>query len=417
MTASGVHLERKAAPWGIAVLLLVSVFINYVDRGNLSIAAPVLAPELALTPAQLGWLFSAFFWTYSVFQILSGWLVDRFSVNWVYAAGYLLWSAATLATGLTGTFAALFAVRLLLGAGESVVYPACSRILVTHFSETQRGLANALVDAGSKAGPALGTLLGGLLVARWGWRALFVIVGAVSLLWLLPWYLWAPPAQPAAERRARQSPGFIEILGRREAWGTSLGMFCFGYVWYFLLSWLPSYLVMERHFSLESMAVLGSLPYWAVAASAVLCGWASDRWIARGSSPTRVRKTFVASGLVLMCVFMLPAVLAPTATSAVGMLILVYLSIGLFSSNVWAVTQALAGPLAAGKWTGIQNAVGNLGGVISPLVTGLIVARTHRFFLAFLAAAVMSGLGAAAYLLMVGRIEPLGWRGQGDDAA
>ena len=291
MTSPSVTTRAKKDDWGLVFLLLVSVFVNYVDRGNLSIAAPVLGPELSLTPTQLGLLFSAFFWTYSVFQIVSGWLVDRFDVSWVYAAGYLLWSLATLLTGFTGTFATLFAMRLLLGIGESVAYPACSQILVRNFPEHQRGRANALIDVGTKAGPALGTLLGGLLVARYGWRALFIITGLVSMLWLVPWYFRAPhQVAPTAGQRDR-GPGLVRILQRRAAWGTSLGMFCYGYAWYFLLSWLPSYLVMERHFGMRTMAVLGSLPYWAVAVSALVCGWLSDRWIARGASVTRVRKT------------------------------------------------------------------------------------------------------------------------------
>src|SRR5262249_18823169 len=146
--------------------------------------------------------------------------------------------------------------------------------------------------------PALGTLVGGLVVARYGWRALFVTVGLVSLVWLIPWYLRAPRQPVVQPGPTLPGPGLAEILARRDAWGTSLGMFCFGYVWYFLLTWLPSYLVTERHFAMETMAVLGSLPYWAVAASVTLCGWASDRWIGRGSTPTRVRKSFAVAGLL-----------------------------------------------------------------------------------------------------------------------
>ena len=417
MTASGVRSARGTSQWGVVVLLFIAIFINYMDRGNLSIAAPILRLELSLTPTQLGLLFSAFFWTYAVFQIVSGWLVDRFQVSWVCAGGYLLWSAATLLTGLTNTFITLFAVRLLAGIGESVVYPACSQIVVRNFSEEQRGRANSLIDAGAKAGPALGMLLGGLLVARYGWRALFVIVGAVSLLWLVPWYFYAPRHAVATLKERAQGPGLLEILSRRDAWGTSIGLFCFGYAWYYLLTWLPSYLVMERHFSIETMATLGSLPYCAVVLSTVTSGWASDRWIACGTSPTRVRKTFVISGLGLMGAIMLPVALVSNAHVAVGLLVLAYLSIGMFTSNVWAISQTLAGPLAAGRWSGIQNAIGNLGGVISPIVTGLIVTRTHSFFLAFLAAGVMLGLGAMAYLLIVGRIEPLTWRAHREDAA
>ena len=138
--------------WRMVGLLSLSVFVNYVDRGNLSVAAPVLARELSLSPAQLGLLFSAFFSTYSFCQIPAGWLVDRFSVNRLYAAAYALWSVATLLTGFAHTIASLLIVRLVLGLGESISYPACSQILVRNFSEQERGRANSLIDAGAKAG-------------------------------------------------------------------------------------------------------------------------------------------------------------------------------------------------------------------------------------------------------------------------
>src|SRR5437868_5947124 len=154
----------------VLILLACSVFINYIDRGNLSIAAPLLKGELKISDSQLGLLLSSFFWTYALFQIVSGWMVDRFNVNWVIAGGFFLWSAATAATGLIHGFVALMALRLILGMGESVAYPSYSKILARHFPEYHRGLANALIDAGSKCGPAIGTLLGGVLMARYGWR-------------------------------------------------------------------------------------------------------------------------------------------------------------------------------------------------------------------------------------------------------
>lgn len=395
--------------WWVIVLLLASVCINYIDRGNLSIAAPILGPELSLNTVQIGLLFSAFFVTYSLFQIVSGLLVDRFNVNWVYAAGFLIWSAATFATGLTSTFAALIVLRLLLGAGESVVYPAVSKIVVTNFPEERRGLANALVDAGAKLGPAIGTLAGGLLVANYGWRVLFVALGLGSLVWLIPWCLYARNTVVDKQQKTSYAPGFREILGKLDAWGTSLGLFCYGYVWYFLLTWLPSYLVMERHLSLSAMAWVGSLSYWIIAASTTFCGWASDRWIRRGTSPTLVRKGFVISGL-LLCMLVFPAALASSSAVAVSLLLAVCVAIGLFSSNVWALTQTLAGPFAAGRWSGIQNAVGNIGGILSPLVTGWIVSRTGSFLLAFGIAAAMLFCGAASYIFLVGRVEPVTWQ-------
>jgi MFS family permease len=191
--------------------------------------------------------------------------------------------------------------------------------------------------------------------------------------------------------------------------GTSLGLFCYGYVWYFLLSWLPSYLAMERHLSIRAMAFFGALPFCASGLSALFAGWLSDRLIARGATATRVRKGFVVSGL-LLCMLMLPAAIVDSVPVAIALITAACCAIGLFSSNVWAITQTLAGPLAAGKWSGMQNAAGNLGGVASPLLTGLIVARTHSFFLAFVCATVALLVGALAYLFVVREIAPLAWR-------
>src|ERR1700690_1882309 len=155
--------------WSVLALLVVSIFINFIDRSNLSVAVTDIEKELSLDDRQAGLLLSGFFWTYALFQIAAGWLVDRYNAYWVYAAGFLLWSIATALTGFGAGFAVLFGLRLVLGAGESVAYPSYSRIISDDFPERHRGLANALLDAGSKAGPAVGTLLGGLIVARYGW--------------------------------------------------------------------------------------------------------------------------------------------------------------------------------------------------------------------------------------------------------
>jgi ACS family D-galactonate transporter-like MFS transporter len=176
----------------VLFLLALSVFINCLDRGNLSIAAPLLKNEFQLSATQLGVLLSSFFWTYSFFLPLSGWLVDRLDVKWVIASGFVLWSAATAASGAVHAFGTLLLARLALGAGESVSYPACSTILSRYFPEHKRGFANATIVAGMALGPAVGTLAGGILMNRFGWRPVFLVVGLTSLLWLLPWLRWMP---------------------------------------------------------------------------------------------------------------------------------------------------------------------------------------------------------------------------------
>jgi MFS family permease len=394
----------------VLILLVLSVAINYLDRGVLSVSAPLLQRELSLSATRMGLLFSAFFWSYSVFQLVSGWLVDRYDVKRVFGAGFLLWSLATAAVGWITGFTWLLCARVTLGIGESVAYPGYSRILARDFPENRRGLANSLIDAGSKVGPALSTLVGGLLVDRFGWRALFLGIGLGSLLWLIPWMMFVPSRRGTGRIERDGGASLLDIIRRREARGTCLGMFSLGYVWYFLLSWLPSYLVNERGMSMRSMAVLGSLPFWAMAAASLLGGWLSDWRISHGASVTRVRKAFVAGGLLLCCVTLLPAAAVRDPNLSIILLIVSCSSLGLFTSNVWAVTQTLAGPEAAGSWTGIQNAVGNIGGVLSPLLTGLVVTRTGSYYLAFALASGVLALGAASYLILIGEIRPLKWK-------
>jgi MFS family permease len=268
-------------------------------------------------------------------------------------------------------------------------------------------LTNGLIDAGSKLGPALGTLIGGLVVARYGWRALFLGLGLGALPWLLPWAAFALPVKVESAEEIRDRVGYLQILRQRSAWGTFLGLFAINSAWYFSLMWLPSYLVMERHFSLKTMAILGSLPFWALAVSATLSGWLSDHLIARGASVTRVRKTFAAAGLLLLGGFILPAAVVPDHRAAIALLIAGFFSFGLTTSNHWAITQTLAGPMASGRWTGVQNAIGNLAGGIVPTVTGLIVEKTGSFYLAFVAVCVVLVLGAIGFVFVVGPIAPV----------
>ncbi len=405
---------RARGQWILLALLVVSVTINYIDRGNLSVAASRLSTELDIGPERIGRLLSAFFWTYAAMQILSGWLIDRFSVYWIFAGGFFIWSTATALTGFAGGFAAIFALRLLLGIGESVSYPAYSKIIAQGFTEQHRGLANGLIDLGSKAGPALGLMIGGPIVSHYGWRPLFVSVGLISLLWLIPW-AWI------ARRNTRQSqnsvalsgleegPGLLEIAAQKSAWGTFLCLFCGNYVWYFLLTWLPWYLVRERHYSEVAMGRFGSLAFWAVGLASLISGWISDRLVEHGGSPTFVRKMFAAGGLT-GAIVIIGVPLLQRESSSLYVLIFACISFGCYSSHPWLISQTLAGPAAAGRWSGMQNAIGNLAGVVAPWLTGRIVQETGHFVYAFVVVSVMLGLGATSYLFLIDRIEPIVWR-------
>lgn len=395
----------------VVVLLVIAALINYIDRGNLSIAASMIEDELRISPARLGILLSAFFWTYASCQLISGWLVDRFNVNWVMASGFLLWSAATSLTGFAHGLIGLFAARLLLGAGESVAYPSFSKIFANHLPETRRGFANSAIAAGVWLGPALGILAGGMLMAKFGWRPFFIVLGLVSMLWLLAWIWWMPrgPALSAAGGK-HVGPGIAEILGQRSMWGTCAGLFCVNYVSYFLITWLPYYLIRERHLTLTRMSRIGALVYLVGSVTATICGWLSDRWIIAGRAPTIVRKGFLSAGMIFSAIFLVAAVAAAGLRGAILLLLLAGAAYGVAASNAWAITQALAGPQAAGKWTGFQNFVANLSGVAAAALTGFIVDRTGRFFWAFTATAIIAVLGCLSYTFIVGPIEEVRWR-------
>src|SRR5882762_6565282 len=269
--------ESKASSQGLGpllfpvILLHVAILINYIDRTNLSIASPILRVELGLSPAQIGFLSSAFFYTYSACLFFIGWFIDRFNVNYVLGVGFLLWSAATAATGLVHGFALLFAMRLLLGGGRSVAFPSFSKVLSNYVPEHARGIANGIIIAGMRTGPAIGALGAGLLMAKYGWRPVFIGIGLVSLLWLPLWFLFMPRGAGLAHASSQSvQPSTLEIFAQRSFWGVTIGHFAANYYIYFMLTWLPVYLVQERHLSLEEMPKIGALYYLCDAISTIL---------------------------------------------------------------------------------------------------------------------------------------------------
>ena len=408
--SSPVTSGQPAMQWGLLILLIVAVFINYIDRGNLSVSAGKISDELRLNPAMMGQLSSAFFWTYALCQVPAGWLIQRYDVHRVFAIGFLLWSLATAFTGLANSFVTLFAFRLVLGIGESVAYPAFSKIIAKDFPENQRGKANGFIDAGSKLGPALGTLIGGLIVANLGWRSLFMILGFGALLWLPFWLRSAPKAHSATDPKPvpLKEPTALDLLSRRAVWGTFFGLFSLNYGWYFMINWFPFYLEKYRGFSTEKMAVLGSLPFVMIAISATLGGWLSDRLISKGYTPTLVRKSFIVTGL-LTATILYPAGIAPNDDISMGLFLFACFAFGFASSNHWAVTQTLAGPSAASKWTGFQNGFGNFAGVAAGWVTGELVNKFKNFDAAFLAVACMLVIGSISYAFIIPELKPIDW--------
>jgi MFS family permease len=410
LTAPASQIKTNAIGPAVVPLLAIAAFINYVDRGNLATAAPFIKDELQLTSTQIGLLLSAFFWSYVPAQILAGWLAERINPYRTLAIGLALWSIATAASGVASGFAMLLALRVLLGLGESAAFPCSAKLLAQHLPADKLGSANGLIGVGMALGPALGTFFGGLLMARLGWRTVFVLFGLASLLWLLPWYFSTRKASAQADGRARDfGPSFANILRRREIWGASLGQFCGNYAFYFVISWLPLYLVKARGLSVAQMAQIGGFIYLVYAASSFVTGRLSDRWIRSGAGTNRVRKTVIISAHVIMAASLVAAAMGDITVSVIS-LFCAAVAFGFNTPTLYAIGQTLAGPRVAGKWIGIQNCIANLAGIVAPIITGLVVDQTGQYYWAFIIAAVVATTGILGWGVMIRKVAPLDWQ-------
>ncbi len=388
-------------------LLAAALFINYVDRGAVPTAAHLIQDDLGFSAQQLGVLMSAFWWLYALLQFPVGWLVERFGARSLLGGGLALWACATMLVGVVHSFGALLALRLLLGVGESVGFPSVSKLLATVVPVERIGLANGIVAFGYLSGPAVGTLVGGMLMASHGWRSAFWVFGALSLLWLLPWSRVRLPAQPVTPSGGADPP-MRALLKRPELWGTSLGLFSVNYAFYFTLTWLPFYVVREHGFSTEKMAEFTFLAYLVHALSGLGAGWLIDRVVARRGRANLAYKAVMGAthvGFVgcMVCIALAPAPWALAAIFAYQVLD------GANSPGVFGIPQILAGPRAAGRWVGIQNGIGNFAGVIAPALTGYLLGDSHHFTSAFLVAALVSALGVVGWVLMIPKVAPLEW--------
>jgi MFS family permease len=398
------------APYALIVLLGAALMINYVDRGTISTAAPLLEKQLALSPSQLGWVLSAFFWAYVSSQPLMGWLSDRVGAARVLAGGFTLWSVATVLTGLSAGLTALVGARLLMGVGESVTYPSALALLAQRVTDRHRARATSVLQLGGMIGPALGTFLGGVLMVHYGWRAMFIALGAASLLWLIPWYaqVASAPAPSAVALSAAAGPAYTDILRQRALWGTMLGNFCSNYAFYFVFTTLPLYLVHERGLSLLSMTHLTSAFYLVDSVSVLATGWLLDAWMRRGASAGQAYK----SALVLSAAGVGACLLGSGGAAApVAALLLLAAAVmdGLNAPAVCSLVQTFAGPLASGRWMGVQNAVSNVAGVVAPIVTGYLVQWTGHYAVALWVAGVVALLGLIGWLLVVPAVRPVDW--------
>jgi MFS family permease len=386
------------------LLLGAAVFLNYVDRATIGIAAPLMIGELKLTNTAFGVAASAFFWVYGPVQLLIGWLVDRFSVYRILALGVLVWAVATFLTGFVAGFTSLLILRLMLGVGESIAFPGTSKIIAEQIPAERRGMANAVISIGIALGPAAGTLAGGLILASHGWRAIFIAFGIVTLLWLLPW----PAATRGLRSGNRSGSGQVpirRIISRWALWSMSIAHVASNYGFYFLLIWLPNYLEKSRGLGHGEMTTIATLGYLAQAVAAIGFGLWSDRWTRSGRSEASIRRWMMAIAQLVQGAAIVGVLFAESTAALTLWLCLAGICTGSLSLNIYAVAQMFAGPRAAGTWIGVQNALGNaFSGIAGPIITGVIV-DAAGYAGAFYVVAAVAVLGGLWWIVGVPKIE------------
>lgn len=411
----------------VAVLLFVSVVINYLDRANLSVAAPQLAKDLGFDDAQKGWILAAFGWTYAALQVPGGWLVDRLPPRVLYPVAIALWSLATIGLGFVGSVAGLIGLRLLVGALEAPSYPINSRVVTTWFPERERATAVGFYTSGQFVGLACLSPLLYAVQNAFGWQMVFLVTGGVGVLWAAVWYaLYREPLESRAANAAeialiRAGGGFVDlaarqkqcadgfrwadlgtVLSHRKLWGLYLGQFCLTSTLWFFLTWFPTYLVDFRGMDFIKAGLLGSVPFLAAFAGVNCSGILSDRLVRAGWSLGLARKLPIIAGLLI-------------SSSIIGAnyvenptLVILFLSLAFFGNGLasitWSLVSAIAPERLLGLTGGMFNFVGNLASVGVPIVIGrLVKGGDFAPAITFIAATALAG--AICYGLVVGKVE------------
>jgi ACS family D-galactonate transporter-like MFS transporter len=413
--------------WRIAWLVGAGVLINFLDRISLSVAAPQLQLTFSLTAAQMGLLFSAFFWSYAILQIPAGLLLDRFGVARVGRWGALLWSVASIMTACAGGFAGIFAARLLLGIAEAPSFPLNAKATGYWFPRGERALSTALFDAAAKFSNVIGVPLVALAVVMLGWRWGFGLAGALSFAYFIAfrWLYRDPSKHPGLTHEEREyivtngatpegrlstsrpAGMLIYLLGNRKIWGLSIGFAAYGYCFYLFLTWLPGYLVHTMHMSILQSAGYAAIPWiFATLSDLLVGGWLIDHLIRKGFDDTRVRKSVL---LIGMCGGL--AVFGATTTEnpllAIGWITIALSGLAAAAPVGWSLPSLIAPKNGVGAVSGIMNFANNLMGVVAPIVTGYILGRTQSFAMAFTVAGVVLLVGAASFYFLLGPIEPI----------
>ena len=411
----GIQKKRYLVYIGLFVLM----FINYLDRVNLSVAAKSIAESYNLSPIDMGYIFSAFLWTYLVCLIPMGLLADRFGGRAITYSTLGLWSLAGIWTGAATSYSSLFASRLVLGIGESASYPAGGKIIREWAPQGERGVAAAFLNSGAHAGLCVGSMLVGALILQFGWRESFYITGALGVVMAIAWFAfyrrpeqasWLSQSErnlilnergettPSATTEMTQSSALKGLLRSPSMWALALTQGCAGYTLYLFMTWLPSYLAATRGMDVLKTGLFSAIPYGVAAVLGLGLGWFSDSLLKRSGSLNAERRKLIAALLLLSSVIL--------ATPFVES---IWLIVALISVSLACVATAMAMNIALtadllmdGRYSGVATSLlimgGNLFGTAAPIVTGYVVAATGGFSGAFLIAGVLL-LGGAVVIL------------------
>ena len=405
-------IQRRAL-----AMLVVAGAVNYIDRATLAVANPLIRQDLGLSIEQMGYLLSAFLWSYAFSQLPTGAMVDRLGPRRLLAMGLTLWSLAQLLGGLVRGFGEFFAARLLLGVGEAPQFPTGARVVRDWFNPRDRGLATGVFNCASTLGTAISLPLLTYLMLSFGWRATFVIMGVAGLVMAAVWFVFYrdPPAvaltpeetayrtagDPAGQRTQVTFREWKTLFRFRTTWGMITGYFGCIYLTWIYTAWLPGYLEIERHMSVKATGIAAAIPFACGVVGGVLGGYLADVLVRRGWSPMNSRKVPAALALLGTSACTVAAAYVTSNALAVAFisasLFLVYVT----STCAWALSSVGAPTNCTASIGAMQNFGGYLGGALAPMVTGIIVARTGSFVLALVVGAAIGVVSAASYLFMV----------------
>ena len=381
----------------LSVFCFTCLALSYMDRWNLSVAAPLLMREFGWNEERLGLLQSLFFYGFTLSHLPGGWLADRFGGRRVLGAGTLGWTIATGLTPLAGGFPGLAGARVVLGVGEGMNMPSISSLVGRWFPVEERTRATVVNLAGIHVGTLIAMPLSALIASIWGWRAIFGVYAVVGLVWVALWFRWAPAAPPVATTGPVESQiAWTSFLRRSPVWALLGTTFVTNWTAWFMYSWLPTYFIQVHGFSLRGSGFVTTIPNLGMILAGLAAGWLADRLIARGLGVTRVRRLVLLTGFAGAMAFLVVIPRATTPVAAVACLTGALSFFALGASTVLVNSLDLA-PEQAGVLVGLQGTAGNIAGMVSPVLGGAIVARTGRWDLNFYLIAVLLAAGAVIW--------------------